>query len=146
MNNAEFKIINTFGNLYRQTLNLRDEVLRKPLGLCLFDEELNEANDFHIVALANGKLIGCLILTPLNKTTVKMRQVAVKTEARRQGIGAGLVKFSETFAKQNGFTQIIAHSRLVAVDFYKRLNYTCEGSEFTEVGIPHIKMIKSLGA
>ena len=43
---------------YHKALVLRDEVLRKPLGLSLFDENLTtEAADVHFGAFVNDRLI-----------------------------------------------------------------------------------------
>ena len=140
----EIKIVNTGDGLYGQMLELREEVLRKPLGLSLFSEKLNEEADFHIAAGYNGQLTGCLVLTPLSGTVLKMRQVAVKSEARRQGAGAQIVRFAERLAGEKGFTKIVLNARLTAVEFYRKLDYVCEGGEFLEVGIPHLKMFKVL--
>jgi hypothetical protein len=36
------------------------------------------------------------------------------------------------------------HARKIVAGFYSRLGYTTIGGEFTEVGIPHLKMEKQL--
>jgi hypothetical protein len=45
----DIRIIEPLSEEYRQSLELRDNILRKPLGLSLFNENLdNEVNDIHI--------------------------------------------------------------------------------------------------
>jgi N-acetylglutamate synthase-like GNAT family acetyltransferase len=75
-------------NEYKEELQLRNRVLRKPLGLSLFDENLTkEVNDFHIGAFDGKVLIGVLILSVLSEGEVKMRQVGV--EGQKRGGEAG---------------------------------------------------------
>ena len=87
-NNIEIREIIYCSKDYTNELELRDEVLRKPLGMSLFDENLEkEKNDIHIGAFMNNKLVGVLILTQLNANDIKMRQVAVDESARSQNVG-----------------------------------------------------------
>lgn len=44
---------------YEATLKLRNEVLRKPLGLELTDEELSRDKKNHLVCEEEGEVIGC---------------------------------------------------------------------------------------
>jgi len=139
------KTINVDSNAYGLELELRNEVLRKPIGLDLRLEDLsNEVNDFHIGAFKDTELVGCLILTPINEQEIKMRQVAVKDNLQGLGIGRKLVEHSERVAKENHYNKVILNARKTATEFYKRLGYNVVGGEFTEVGIPHFKMHKDL--
>lgn len=130
---------------YDKELSLRDEVLRKPLGKSIYEEDLKcEKDDIHLGAFTDDELIGVLILTPLNKTDVKMRQVAVREEYRNQGIGRGLVKYAEHMAKGKLFNRIVINARETAVSFYEKLDYVKYGDRFLELSIPHYKMYKDL--
>ncbi len=130
---------------YTQELILRDEVLRKPLGLSLFNEDLSkETNDYHIGAFLDDHLVGILILTVLNDKEIKMRQVAVKENKRGMSVGTELVKFAENFSKSKDYKIIVLNARKTAVNFYKKLNYEIISDEFIEVNIPHYKMKKLL--
>ena len=62
---------------YIKELELRNEILRKPLGRNLFAEQLKEDDDFHIIAKQEDEVIGCCVLTKIDNTILKMRQVAV---------------------------------------------------------------------
>lgn len=128
---------------YEEELKLRDMVLRKPLKLSLFNENLeSEKNDYHIGAFLSGSLVGVLVLTPLNNIEIKMRQVAIYESFRGKGIGTKLVVYAEEFAKNLGYKKIILNSRKTAVEFYEKLGYTKVSEEFIEVTIPHYKMQK----
>ncbi len=132
---------------YRQTVALRDEILRRPLGLTFSPEELAEEKDsFHLVCRQDGKLAACLVLEPLSNREVHMRQLAVGADFQRGGLGTQLVSYSEVFARQRGYSEIVMHARETAVGFYERLGYRKEGDRFTEVTIPHYRMSKILDA
>lgn len=132
---------------YDMAIRLRDEVLRKPLGLEFTVEELSTEFDSHHLAcysLNNEELLGILVLKPVDNQVIKMRQVAIVPTLQSKGIGSLLVSFSEKFAKSKAYNKIELHARDTAVDFYKKLGYKIEGEEFLEVSIPHYKMVKSL--
>lgn len=130
---------------YALTIALRDRVLRHPLGLYFTPEQLEEEkNEFHLTAWQGNELLGCLVLKPVDMYIVKMRQVAVSTQAQGQGIGKMLVAWSETFAREHLFTTMQLHARDTAVPFYLQLGYEIYGEAFTEVSIPHRSMQKQL--
>jgi predicted GNAT family N-acyltransferase len=130
---------------HTEALALRESVLRTPLGLRWTAEELaDEGHCTHLAAFANDQLVATLVLKPLEARTVKMRQVAVKPSLRRSGIGAGLVKFAEDFARTRGFDTMTAHARETVVPFYVRLGYAVIGDPFEEVTIPHRAVTKAL--
>lgn len=130
---------------YRLSLALRDDVLRKPLGLSVYDDPLDrERSDWHLGAFLDGQLIAVLVLTRINDTTVKVRQVAVHSSMQGQGIGRMLTQHSEYLAREMGYLEMVLHARITAVPFYEKMGYTVIGKEFREVTIPHLKMVKHL--
>ena len=132
---------------YDQELLLRDEVLRRPLGMSLKNDNLeNDRVSIHIGAFDSeeNQMIGVLLLTPQENGKIKMRQVAVRQSTQRQGVGRQLVAFAEQYALENGFCEMLLHARQVAMEFYCKLGYEAVGDEFLEVNIPHYKMRKSL--
>ncbi len=129
---------------YWATVALRDEILRKPLGLVFTPEELAAERDSHHVACHRAeRLVGCLVLRP-DGDDIRMRQVVVAADCQRQGIGTALVEFSESFVRNLGFKRMTLHARDIAVPFYERLGYSKIGERFEEVTIPHWAMAKSL--
>jgi predicted GNAT family N-acyltransferase len=135
-----------FGSVwYALSVALRYDVLRKPLGLHFTAEQLSaEEKEHHIAYLENGEVLGILLLAPKENGVIKMRQVAVAEKMQGKGIGQLLVQFSESFAKKKGFVTMNLNARKTAVPFYLKMNYTQVGEEFTEVTIPHYRMVKQL--
>ncbi len=130
---------------YKDTVALRDVVLRKPLGLDFDPSDLDkESNSIHVACYLNDALAGCLILQPDDQRGLKMRQVAVSPECQGTGIGKAMVRYSEQYARENGYNKIHMHARDTAVPFYVGLGYSIEGEPFEEVTIPHRHMFKVL--
>lgn len=131
---------------YEATIRLRDRVLRAPLGLSFTPEQLAaEAADLHLACFLDGDLAGCLVLTPKDGETVKMRQVAVSPALQGRGIGRALVEASEAVARERGWREMTLHARQTAVPFYLVLGYEVVGEPFEEVTVPHRAMRKALG-
>ena len=129
---------------YPQVWELREEILRKPLGMSLRDEDLSldHLADM-IIAESDGKVIACLLLQPLPDGAVQLRQMAVYEEWQGKGVGRKLVEEAERYCWQKGYHKIILHARRVALGFYRSMDYNIIGDEFTEVGIPHFNMEKN---
>jgi predicted GNAT family N-acyltransferase len=146
MNHLVFKKITPQDAEYADVFELRETILRKPIGLSLHDEDLsNEVNDHILTANNNGQLAGCLILSPKESGVVQLRQMAVAASQQGNDVGRQLVQYAEQFARDNGYTRIMLHARITAQGFYDKLGYTALGDVFTEVGIPHIEMEKQIG-
>ena len=128
---------------YIQSLALRYEVLRKPLGM-IFDPAIfpEEKGDIHLVANHGDWLVGCMILTEAGND-LKMRQVAVANKYRRNKVGARMVALAEAKAIEMGKRKMVLHARDSALDFYLSLGYYIVGDQFEEVGIPHHRMEKA---
>ncbi|MFI5171482.1 MAG: GNAT family N-acetyltransferase [Chitinophagales bacterium] len=135
-----------FGTVdYDHIVDLRYEILRRPLKLNFTSRQLaEEKNFYHLGYYYNNKLVACLMLVPENNGKMKMKQVAVANEFQGKGIGAKLVLTSENFAKEKGFGIMYCHARDKAIPFYKKLGYHSVGEMFEEVTIPHMEMEKQL--
>ncbi len=130
---------------YDETVALRDEVLRKPLGLKLNPQKLAQEKDsFHLACWRDNMLVACLVLKPLSARQLRMRQLAVRTDFQGKGVGRALACYSESFAMDHGYEEIVLHARETAVGFYEKMGYEVEGDRFIEVSIPHFSMLKSL--
>lgn len=130
---------------YHRSLQLRDRVLRKPLGRSLSREDLSgEDQQHHIGYFSGDDLLGVLVLKPLSPSGLKLRQMAVAADARGLGIGRALVTFAEAWAVEHGYQTIAADARQGAVPFYERLRYQVSGWPFHVLGIPHYKVSKHL--
>ncbi|MBN2891989.1 MAG: GNAT family N-acetyltransferase [Bacteroidales bacterium] len=141
----EVRVIEFGSNDYKKSIELRDKILRKPLGMVFTDEFLSQDKEqINIAAFDNEIMVGILLLKKINDKILKMRQVAVDENRQGQGIGKQMVIFSEKYAKQNGFTLIELNARDTAIPFYQSLDYKIVSEEFFEVGISHKKMEKDL--
>lgn len=141
-----FREIHFGSDAFRQVCELRDQVLRVPLGLNLYDEDLaRERDQLHFGLFdPDGLLVACVIAAPESATAARIRQMAVRTESQNQGHGRELMSCLEADLFRRGFTHLNLHARLSAVGFYEKLGYTRSGHEFMEVGIPHLAMEKDL--
>ncbi len=141
----ELSIIDYTSPFYEAVLALRNDILRKPLGLNLYEEDLTEDRDQYIViAVMEQKVQACLMLKILDHITVKIRQMAVATTMQQKGVGVMLMTYAENFCALNNYTIAELHARKTAIGFYQKLGYQSDFVEFEEVGIPHVKMTKKL--
>ena len=126
---------------YQQMLNLRYEILRKPLGINFTKEELEqEKNDILIAAFEDEKMLGCCFLSRVDNDVVRLRQMAVNSGLQGKGIGRVLMVFAENIARDRGYKRLTMHARKSAVGFYEKNGYTVCSDEFEEVTIPQVKL------
>lgn len=132
---------------YDELVELRYKVLLEPLGLKFLDlHRAKEVSYLHIGCIDNleNKLVGGLMLIPLDNHNIRMMQVAVLPQYQGKGVGRELVAYAEKRAKAAGFSKIIMHAMLSVVNFYEKIGYTQEGDIFDENGITFAKMVKTL--
>ncbi len=126
-------------------VHLRNEILRKPLGLVFDKDELEkEKDDILMGAFEEDRLLGCCLMTKVDPVTLRLRQMAVPNNMQGKGIGRALMIFAENIARDLGYKRLSMHARSTAVGFYQKLGYRTAGNEFTEVTIPHYIMEKEL--
>lgn len=144
----DFRQIRFGSEEYRQACALRQAVLREPLGLSLADEDLSaEADQLHFgLFAADGTLAACVIAAPLDPGHAKIRQMAVRPDFQGQGLGRRLLTAVGQVLEDQGFRRLSLHARAHVIGFYESLGFTVIGEPFTEVGIPHRKMTKQIGA
>lgn len=141
------KLIDHGTDEYRQMVQLRYDILRKPLGLNFSEEELKkEIGLILIAAFEDNKMLGCCMLEKTNRHTARLRQMAVLNNLQGKGVGRALMQFAENIAIDRGFSRIIMHARKSAIGFYNKLGYETSGDEFEEVSLPHYLMEKNLRA
>lgn len=130
---------------YHKMVRLRDEILRKPLGLAFSREELEEEKNHILVgAFDEDKILACCMLTRQDEETVRLRQMAVRKNQQGKGIGHSMMMFAETLARDKGFKKLMMHARDTAIGFYEKQGYKTSGEQFIEVSIPHHVMEKVL--
>ena len=141
----DIRIIDITAPAYLEIVALRNEVLRKPLGLEITAAEItDDSNDIIIGAFDSGKIIGCVLLKKMDKNSFKLRAMCVSHSYRHRKIGTALVNFAEQTAKGKNIPHIVLDARKTAEPFYRQLGYESTGNVFIKVGIPHVFMQKHL--
>ena len=139
------KIIDHGSIEYKQMIKLRDDILRKPLGLGFTPEELEQEKENMLIgAFEEEDMLGCCMLVEENGETVRLRQMAVLNDLQGKGIGRALMSFAENLARDRGYKILSMHARKNAVGFYEKMGYKVAGDEFNEVTLPHFVMEKRL--
>ena len=139
------KILDHGSSEYMQMVKLREDILRKPLGLSISKEELErEKENMLIGAFEDEDMLGCCMLVEETPDTVRLRQMAVLNDLQGKGIGRALMNFAENLARDRGYKNLTMHARKNVVGFYEKMGYKVEGDEFQEVTIPHFVMVKKL--
>ena len=130
---------------YQEALLLRQITLRDPLNQLLTEDDLRgEEEEIHIGGIFQGRLIAYCILSPQDGIQAKVRQVAVDKRYQGLGIGRALMHHAESIALNMEIESIMLHARKHVVEWYESQQYKISGNEFTEIGIPHLRMIKHL--
>jgi predicted GNAT family N-acyltransferase len=138
-------VVDPESEVFAETVDLRFRELREPLGLEFTPEQIAEDAKQTTLALSDGnRVLAVLMLVPQGEGIVKIRQVAVDRAQQGKGLGRKISEFAEDFARNCGYQSIALHARAGAKQFYEKMDYIVDSDEFTEVGIPHYKMIKSL--
>lgn len=139
------KLIDHGSPEYRQMVDLRFQILRKPLGLSFSEEDLAaELHDILLGCFEDDRLEACCILTKTDPKTVRLRQMAVSSNLQGKGIGRVLMSFAENVARDHGYRRLTMHARKSALGFYEKNGYRVCSDEFHEVTIPHYVMEKEL--
>ena len=139
---------------YRQSLAIREHILRKPLGMEITKGDIyDEDKHIHFLAIEetveqgkhSDKAVGVVVLVPAYEAGVgKLRQMATLEEVRGKGYGKILVWQLEKYAKRKGMKEVVLHARHHAAAFYEKMGYNKCSEVFQEVGIDHYKMRKIL--
>ena len=131
---------------YALECRLRDEVLRKPLGLSLGDHDLaDEKSQLHFGLFdPDGALVACVIAVPLSPTEARIRQMAVSPAHQRKGLGRLVMVELEETLRARGFRRFVLNARTSAAGFYEKLGYAAVGDEFMEHTIRHVLMAKTV--
>ncbi len=139
----DFKLISVDSDYYKQVLELREDILRKPLGrkLTRYDIE-HDAQEFIFVLTEKDRVIASVQFRILSDRRLKLRQMAVIPSFQDMGYGSELIQSAERVLVKKGFKEIELHARKHAVDFYLKNGFQIISEEFLEVGIPHVKMFK----
>ncbi|MFN8356925.1 MAG: GNAT family N-acetyltransferase [Spirosomataceae bacterium] len=127
MNNIyQIEKVDLLSNYYNQSLILREKILRKPLGLVISQEQIEnekKTNYFHFIAKSNDRVVSALTMR-INKNNIQTCQIATDNDFRRQGIGKNLLEYGEAYVSSLiEREEFIVFSRLDSLLFYEKCNY-----------------------
>lgn len=139
------KIIDYGSSEYQQMIDLRNDILRKPLGMVLNDSDIEaDKKNILIAAFEDERMLGCCMLVKDETNGILLRQMAVRNQLQGKGIGRALMEFAETIARDIGYREIAMHARFTSTGFYEKLGYEISGQEFTKLSILHVLMKKRI--
>ncbi|WP_333650040.1 GNAT family N-acetyltransferase [Lacrimispora sp.] len=132
---------------YKQTVLLRDRVMRKPLGLSIKNDDLSFEKQATVLAVfESDTMIGTGILVFKEQETAKVCFLCVDPDVQKGGVGRAILEDIEKRALHHGIKKICLESRVSAKDFYKKLGYHEYGDVYfmKEAPVEHIWMEKVL--
>jgi predicted GNAT family N-acyltransferase len=93
----------------------------------------------------NGKrIIGTARVRFPSPHEAKIERMAVPKAFRRQGVGTGILVCIEQELSKRGVPEAVLHAQITAAPFYRACGYIETGPHFSEAGIEHVKMRKTL--
>lgn len=130
---------------YHETARARERILRQPLGQVLTaDDTRDEPIQRHFILESGEGLLGGLIARAEGPKIVRLRQMWIEPDHARCGFGRHLLEEVLATLEREGIEQVMLHARVTALGFYRRQGFREDGPEFTEVGIPHRRMVLTL--
>lgn len=144
----QYRLVDHGTDAYEQSLKLRHQLLRVPLGMDLFDgshDDLSQEHRYYHFGAFNetGDLIASILGIPISPAELRIKQMVVTEDLQNQGVGKRLFMAFEAYLLNLGFQVFILHARSNASGFYLNMGYEILGDIFEEVGIPHYKMSKT---
>lgn len=131
--NLDIVIQQSFGGLELARIReLRYEILRKPHGMPLFSTTFpgdEDESTIHLLALAEGQLVGCATLYVDESEAMQLRGMAVAIDWQRRGIGHRMGETAKEIATSRG-KRMWCNARFSAIEFYERLGWVTSGSFF----------------
>jgi LPLT family lysophospholipid transporter-like MFS transporter len=104
-------------------------------------DEHDEAALHFLVVSADGSTVGCARLL----SDGRFGRMAVLAAWRKKGAGRVLLQAVLSEAHTRGHAIIRLSAQTHAAAFYARYGFESEGDEYSEAGIPHVAMTKTIG-
>lgn len=103
-----------------------------------------DATSVHVVAWLDGEPVGTARWRTVGagaQAAAKLERFAVLPAYRGRGIGRRLVAHLMREARAAGHVRLILHAQAYLEAFYREFGFRPVGERFSEVGIPHVKMV-----
>jgi predicted GNAT family N-acyltransferase len=144
MEGIVIKTISYGSSEYEDSIDLRNEVFRKPWGLDLRDEDLSSDKDMEMFgAYEEDKIVATIFLTEDDKEAARIKSVAIFEEYRGKGLGQYLMNVVESIAKKRGYKRVKLMGRVSAEAFYNKLGYETISNPYDYHTISHVDMVKA---
>lgn len=129
-------------------LAIRDAVFTREKGVPKEIEvdghdRLSDTCDHFLLCCAGNDVgaIRCLHTAP---DTIRIQRFCFLRDCRGLGLGRAVMEHLESHYCALGVTQIVMDAKFEAAGFYEKCGYRRVSDIFTEAGIPHVKMEKTL--
>lgn len=130
---------------YLETLELRNRVMRIPLGLDIHKEDFSCEKESSIIGAFDGeRLLGVGVMS--HKEVFKVEYLCVDFALQGTGIGGELLKRMESMAAEQGAKTMYLDARVTAQPFYTHRGYETTSEVFIMAcaPVPHVAMEKRL--
>lgn len=119
-----FTLIRWDSPIYRETLALRNQVLKASAGKPFLTKSVvEEKHDIHLVIKIEDRVVGTLLLHPCDSNCIQIKQVALSPDVQGQGLGKKLIVYAEQVARNLNYATIFLTGRKQAWGFYEKLGY-----------------------
>jgi GNAT superfamily N-acetyltransferase len=133
------------------TYPIRKAELRKNVSLSHKMSGDEDDGTLHLGLFNDGELLGIASFMSASNPAFKekdqyqLRGMATAAKAQGRGYGKMLLEQAEDRLKEKGVEFVWCNARIVALDFYRKMDYDVQGSVFDipEIG-PHMRMYKRL--
>lgn len=130
---------------YLETLELRNRVMRIPLGLDIHKEDFNCERESSVIGAFDGeRLLGVGVMS--HKDVFKVEYLCVDFALQGTGVGGALLDRLEAMAAEQGGTVMYLDARVTAQPFYAHRGYETTSEVFIMecAPVPHVAMEKPL--
>ena len=126
------KFLTTNKQLYQQNIDLRNAVLRGPLGKLITPEEIviEQNNQFYGITVADV-LVATFSTYQKNTATVRLVSFAVDMSYQQQGLGSRLFRWALDDFKKQGYQRVSFSARASAHEFYLKQGFKDTGNSTT---------------
>jgi len=140
----EIKLVETEAEL-QHAYRVRTLVFVEEQGVSE-EEEIDDLENeaIHFVGYHDSKPIAASRMRFVDQQYAKLERICILKEERGKGFGRYIILFMENLAKSKGYKQSKLNGQTYAESFYQRLGYKTVSGEFTDAGIPHVAMQKTL--
>lgn len=116
----EISQITTFKNEHYELLSIADPNRK------LVAHYLEHSVGFQMIE--EGKLVGVLVLTPINQTQIELKNISIATKLQHQGKAQFFIQFALKYAKQKNYQEMLVgtgSTSFVQLYLYQKMGFRC---------------------